>query len=67
MNNCVNYCKKKDFGIQGLTRLREDECYLKRNKNDIAYEGKYQTRNHHDCHCEAPYTKELSLQQPSTF
>ena len=67
MSNCVNYCSKKEFGIQGLTRLREDECFLKRNKSDIAYEGKYQTRNHHDCHCEAPYTRELSLQQPSTF
>ena len=67
MSNCVHYCKKKKFGVQGLTRLREDECYLKRNKSDISYQGTYRTRNHHDCKCEAPYTKELSLQQPSTF
>ena len=29
MNNCVNYCKKKDFGIQGLTRLEKMNAILK--------------------------------------
>ena len=37
MSNCVNYCSKKEFGIQGLTRLREDECFLKRNKSGHLY------------------------------
>ena len=67
MSNCINYCENSEFGIQGLTRLREDACFLKRNKSDIGYGGKYMTRNNHDCNCEAPYTKEMSLQQPSTF
>ena len=40
MSNCVNYCKNSEFGIQGLTRLREDACYLKRNKSDIYTENK---------------------------
>ena len=26
--NCVDFSKNQSFGIQQLTRLREDKCYL---------------------------------------
>jgi hypothetical protein len=66
MKNCIEYCRGT-FGIQGLTRLKQDSCYLDKRNVDISKPGAYHTRNLHDCHCEAPYTKDLSLQQPSTF
>ena len=65
MSNCVEYCSKK-FNIQGLTRLKEDSCYKQTRQLYSQKPGGYNTRNFHDCACEAPYTKELSLQQPAT-
>tara|TARA_B100000575_G_scaffold293962_1_gene307262 strand:- start:4684 stop:5310 length:627 start_codon:yes stop_codon:yes gene_type:complete len=66
MKNCIEYCNGS-FGIQGLTRLKQDKCYLEKHNVEITKPGIYHTRNLHDCHCEAPFTKNLSLQQPSTF
>ena len=64
MSNCVDHSSLK-FNIQQLTRLREDSCYLENRSKFAKLPGKYQTSNFHDCKCEAPHTKELSLQQPS--
>lgn len=64
MSNCLEYCSKK-FNIQGLTRLREDGCYKKIRQLHSQKPGSYKTRNYYDCECEAPHTKELSLQQPA--
>lgn len=63
MNNCIEHTNKK-FNIQGLTRLREDACYLETRNKHTQLPGKYNTSNFHDCQCEAPRTKELSLQHP---
>ena len=64
MSNCIKYCDRK-FNIQGLTRLREDKCYLDTRNKHSKMSGNYSTSNFHDCVCEAPFTKELSLQQPA--
>jgi len=66
MNNCIEYCSK-NFEIHGLTRLREDSDYRARKQQDSLIPGNYSVSNYHDCHTEAPYTKELSLQQAGTF
>ena len=63
MSNCIENCSKK-FNIQGLTRLREDSCYLDVHNKHAEAPGKYMTSNFHDCKCNAPFTQELSLQQP---
>lgn len=64
MDNCVNQ-SSQNFGIQQLTRLREDSCYLETRKRHAEAPGKYSTSSFHSCECEAPKTKELSLQHPS--
>lgn len=66
MENCIQYCSGK-FGIQGLTRLSQDSTYANRRDSESSKPGTYQSRNLHDCNCEAPYTKELSLQHPDTY
>lgn len=65
-NNCINYCKGT-FGIYNLSRLGEDKCYLTTRENQSIKPGDYQISNFHDCKCEAPFTEDLSLQQPSVF
>ncbi|MDA7573952.1 hypothetical protein N8751_01595 [bacterium] len=65
--NCVDFSKNQSFGIQQLTRLREDNCYLDVHNESSSAPGEYSVSNHNDCVCEAINTKELSLQQPSTF
>lgn len=62
--NCIQY-KSKNWNIQGLTRLREDGCYKKKRAGTSQKPGVYASSNFHDCTCEAPYTKELSLKQPA--
>ena len=53
MNTCVNFEKKK-FGIQQLTRLKEDKCFLEEDIKRIKKPGSYQTTNYRDCDCEIP-------------
>lgn len=65
MDNCINYCNNTN-SIQGLTRLNQDKSYINNLNTTIVKPGIYHTRNYHDCVCEAPYTKDLSLQQPVT-
>jgi len=64
--SCINYYTNK-FNIQELTRLKEDSCYKANRTNEAIKPGNYHTTNYHDCICNAPATKDLSLQQPSTF
>ena len=64
MKNCIKY-KSGDFNIQGLTRLNEDACYKRVNSKTIQKSGKYMVSNFHNCDCEAPVTKNLSLQHPA--
>lgn len=65
--NCVDFSKNQSFGIQQLTRLREDDCFKKVDIEASEGPGDYSVSNYNDCVCEAIHTKELSLQQPSTF
>ena len=64
---CVDFSENNKFNIQQLTRLREDSCYKKVRNDTSMAPGNYKTDNYNDCNCEAIYTRELSLQQPSTF
>ena len=66
MSNCVDHSSLK-FNIQQLTRLREDSCYLENRNKHTKMPGDYQTSNFHDCKCQAPHSRELSLQQPVSF
>ena len=63
MKNCIQ-TKKKDFKIQGLTRLNEDACYKKVNYKTIQQPANYQVSNYHECGCAAPNAKDISLQNP---
>ena len=65
--NCVDFSNNQSFGIQQLTRLREDNCFKKVDTEASEGPGDYNISNYNDCVCEAIHTKELSLQQPSTF
>jgi hypothetical protein len=65
--NCVDFSKNKSFDIQQLTRLREDKCFINVFDKTTEKPGDYTISNHNDCECEAENTKDLSLQQPSTF
>tara|TARA_B100000524_G_scaffold347769_1_gene250462 strand:- start:917 stop:1543 length:627 start_codon:yes stop_codon:yes gene_type:complete len=64
--NCSDI-KTPKFNIQQLTRLREDNCYIKTENNTIVKPGKYTIKNFKTQPCRAPDTKCLSLDQPSTF
>lgn len=66
-SNCIDFSKNQSFGIQQLTRLREDDCYKKVDAEASQGPGDYNVSNYYDCNCEAIHTRELSLQQPSTF
>ena len=66
MNTCVNFEKKK-FGIQQLTRLKEDKCFLEEDIKRIKKPGSYQTTNYRDCDCEIPNVAETSYEYPSTY
>jgi hypothetical protein len=61
--NCTNY-NDKGFDLFGLTRLREDSCYLDTRTRQSEAPGMYNITNYHDCVCEAPHTKTVSLEQP---
>ena len=66
MTNCIDY-NFKNFNIQQLTRLKQDNCYLNKNENTIIKPGEYYTKNFKDCECNAKITKNLSLEQPLTY
>ena len=40
MSNCINY-NQKNFNIQGLTRLNEDNCYKNLRNKTVSKSGKY--------------------------
>jgi hypothetical protein len=61
--NCSSY-EDKGFGIQNRARLREDGCYIDTRYKQSERPGLYQITNFHDCDCEAPHTKQVSLEQP---
>jgi hypothetical protein len=62
-SNCTNYIDK-GFQLFNLTRLREDDCYLDTRVRQSEGPGRYFTTNFHDCQCEAPHAKSVSLEQP---
>ena len=62
--NCLRY-KQSKFNVNTKTRLSQDKNYIDLHNKTIAKNSIYQTRNFHDCKCEAAITKDISLQQPS--
>ncbi len=64
--NCINF-KKENFNIQQLTRLREDKCYLEKDRETSMKPGNYQTSNYRNCDCEIPDVAELSYSFPASY
>lgn len=66
--NCTPILKtQKSLGIQNLSRLNEDSCYLDVRVQQSSKPGQYQTFNYYDCECGAPVARDVSLQQPAVL
>ena len=66
MDNCINK-NAGNFNINQLGGIDYDNCAIKSSVEQSKGPGKYTTKNYYDCECEAPYTRDLSLNNPGVL